>query len=281
MEIFDCCLININKPCGPTSHQVSAWISKIFNRKAGHSGTLDPKVIGVLPIGIGKGTVFLHLLLKFPKEYVGIMKLHKSVEKSKLEKIFEEFTGEIYQVPPVRSAVKRTLKIKKIYNFEILEIDNKEILFKIKCSAGTYIRKLIHDIGLALGVGAHMTELIRTEVGPFKFKDSVILQKVLDYYNLWKETGDEKIKEILKPPEILLDYVPYVVVKEDALYSVSHGTYLGEKGILEVHGEIKENEYVLLTTPERKVFGIGLIKDKNLKGKRAIKPDRIIKVFNK
>ena len=91
MEIFDCCLININKPCGPTSHQVSAWISKIFNRKAGHSGTLDPKVIGVLPIGIGKGTVFLHLLLKFPKEYVGIMKLHKSVEKSKLEK--EDFEG--------------------------------------------------------------------------------------------------------------------------------------------------------------------------------------------
>ena len=99
-------IINLDKPSGPTSHEVDSWVKRILGcKKTGHGGTLDPKVTGVLPIGIDNATRVSQLLLPAGKEYVCLMTLHKEIPKDQIKEIFDEFTGKIYQTPPVKSAV--------------------------------------------------------------------------------------------------------------------------------------------------------------------------------
>ena len=168
-ELIKYGIVNIDKPSGPTSHQVSAYVQGIMHiEKSGHSGTLDPGVTGVLPIALERATRVVQTLLTAGKEYVCLMLLHKEMSEYDIYKLFEEFTGTIRQLPPVRSAVKRQLRSREIYYLEILEIEGgRQVLFKVGCQAGTYIRKLVHDMGLKAGCGAHMAELRRTKAGPF------------------------------------------------------------------------------------------------------------------
>ena len=141
-------LILLDKPPGPTSHQVVAWAKKILEiPKAGHSGTLDPQVTGVLPLGLGDATKALGVLLFGSKEYQGLGRLHSLPSKEKLDGILKEFCGDIYQKPPQRSAVSRQTRIRKIFELELLEQKERLILIRITCESGTYIRKLIYDIG--------------------------------------------------------------------------------------------------------------------------------------
>ena len=123
---------------------------------------------GVLPIALANATRITQGLLTAGKEYVALMHLHKSVSEEKIREIMNKFVGKIEQIPPARSAVKRQERTREIYYLTILEIDGQDVLFRVGCQAGTYIRKLIHDIGGSLTVGAHMTQLIRTKAGPFK-----------------------------------------------------------------------------------------------------------------
>ena len=137
-ELLENGLINLDKPQGPTSHQVDSWVKKILNiDKVGHSGTLDPNATGVLPLGLGAATKSLQFLLLAGKEYVGIMKLHKNVSKKQLFEVCKGFVGEINQVPPVRSAVKRVKRKRKIYYFDILEVRDRDVLFRVGCESGT------------------------------------------------------------------------------------------------------------------------------------------------
>ena len=141
--LIDYGIINIDKPRGPTSHQVSDYLKRIIQvNKAGHSGTLDPNVTGVLPTATGRGTRVVEALLKAGKEYVGIMHLHHEVDEKELRQVLVEFTGKIKQLPPIKSAVKRQERFRKIYYFDIIEYKNQDVLFKVGCQAGTYIRKL-------------------------------------------------------------------------------------------------------------------------------------------
>ncbi|MEX2060535.1 MAG: RNA-guided pseudouridylation complex pseudouridine synthase subunit Cbf5, partial [Nitrosopumilaceae archaeon] len=157
--------ILLDKPPGPTSHETVAWLKRILKiPKAGHSGTLDPQVSGVLPMGLGDGTKALEVLLYGPKEYHALGRLHSLPSKEKLNKVLEEFKGEIYQKPPQRSAVLRQTRTRTIYELELLEQKERLLLLRILCEAGTYIRKLIYDIGEILGPGATMIELRRTRV---------------------------------------------------------------------------------------------------------------------
>ncbi len=136
-------IVNIDKPAGPTSHQVSAYVKKILNiKKSGHSGTLDPSVTGVLPVGLQKSTKIIQTLLKAGKEYVCVMHLHKPIPEYKLYQVFEKFTGRIKQLPPIKSSVKRQLRERTIYYIKILEVQDQDVLFQVGCQAGTYIRKL-------------------------------------------------------------------------------------------------------------------------------------------
>jgi H/ACA ribonucleoprotein complex subunit 4 len=134
-------IVLIDKPSGPTSHQVSAWVKDILKiKKAGHGGTLDPRVTGLLPVTLGRATNAVQAVHIGGKEYVGIMMFHSDVPNEKVREIFSEFTGKIYQTPPVRSAVKREMRIREIYYLELLELEKRLALFKVGCESGTYIR---------------------------------------------------------------------------------------------------------------------------------------------
>ena len=179
-------VINLDKPSGPSSHEVDSWVKRILHvNKTGHGGTLDPKVTGVLPIGIDSATRVSQLLLPAGKEYVCLMTMHKEMPEDQIYEIFDQFTGKIYQTPPVKSAVKRELRVRTIYYATIYEIKGKDVLFRIGCEAGTYIRTFCHDIGEALGCGAHMAELRRTRAGPFNERndDLVNLHDLTDAYH--------------------------------------------------------------------------------------------------
>ena len=165
-ELLNNGFINLDKPAGPTSHQVVAWVKEILEiEKAGHGGTLDPAVTGVLPVALGDAARALQVLLVAGKEYVALMKLHKQVEEKKIREVCKSFVGEISQMPPLRSAVKRIRRTREVYYLEVLEVHDTEVLFRVGCEAGTYIRTLCVDIGKKLGCGAQLAELRRTRVG--------------------------------------------------------------------------------------------------------------------
>ena len=251
-------VILLDKPSGPTSHQVAAWVKDILGlEKAGHGGTLDPKVTGLLPITLGRATNAVKTLLLGGKEYVGIMKLHADIPKKDIEEILIEFTGKIYQLPPVRSAVKRELRIREIYYLEPLEIEKRSVLFKVGCEAGTYIRTLCHDIGDALGCGAHMQELRRTKIASFSEEEAVNLHDLKDAFVFFTEDGEEEeLRKIILPYERLLDHIPKIMVKDSAVDALCHGANLAIPGIVELDPDITKNQEVAFIT--RKDEGIAL-----------------------
>ncbi len=254
-------IINLDKPSGPTSHEIDIWVKDILNiSKTGHGGTLDPKVTGVLPIALNSATKSLQLLLLSPKEYVCLMRLHKQVSEEKIISILDEFTGKIYQVPPIKSAVKRDLRVRNIYEINLLEIrDNQDVLFRVKCEAGTYIRKLCHDIGEVLGCGAHMAELRRTMAGSFKEDDTLTtLQDVTDAYYFYKEEDNPKfLREIIQPMEHATKYVKKIFVKDSAVDAISHGADLASSGIVKIDSQIHKNNIVAVMTLKGELLGIG------------------------
>lgn len=253
-------IVNIDKPKGPTSHQVSDYVQKILHiSKSGHSGTLDPAVTGVLPIALGNATRVVEALLKAGKEYVAIMHLHKEVEEAKLRKTCDSFIGKIQQLPPIKSAVKRQLRTRSVYYFEILEIDNKEVLLKVGTEAGTYIRKLIHDIGKKLGTGAHLSELRRTKAGPFDESTLFTLQDLADANYYWKEEGKEKfIRKVIQPVENAVSHLSKVWVFDTTVDSLCHGIDLKMPGISKVNSNIEKDNNVAIMTLKNELVALGI-----------------------
>lgn len=260
-ELLQAGVINVDKPSGPTSHQVAAWIKDILQvKKVGHAGTLDPKVTGVLPVGTDKATRALDLLKRSDKEYVCVMRLHKEKEESRIREVISTFVGEIYQMPPVRSAVKRQLRTRRIHYINILEIKGRDVLFRVGCDAGTYIRTLCVDIGEALGTGAHMEELRRTRSGFLTEENAVTLQDLKDAYVFWKEGDESWLRSILMPFEVLLEPLPKIIVKGTAVDAICHGAHLAAVGVQEVDAEIKAGDTVALMTDKGEGIGLGIAK---------------------
>ena len=258
-EIIEYGIVNIDKPKGPTSHQTSDYVQKILHiDKAGHSGTLDPQVSGVQPIALGRATRITQFLLTAPKEYVCLMHLHKVVDEKLLRETVDKFTGKITQLPPDKSAVKRQLRQREIYEFEILEIDGQDVLFRVKCQAGTYIRKLCFDIGKQLGVGAHMAELRRTQAGPFREEDSLItLQDLKDAFHYYKEENNPKpILEIIQPVENALKYLSKCWIFDTTITSVSHGRDVAIPGISKLEN-FRKGETVAVMSLKDELIAIG------------------------
>ncbi|MCZ7394048.1 MAG: RNA-guided pseudouridylation complex pseudouridine synthase subunit Cbf5 [Candidatus Methanoperedens sp.] len=253
-------VINLDKPAGPTSHEVTSWVKKILNlNKAGHSGTLDPNVTGLLPVMLGDATKAVDVLLTAGKEYVCLMKLHAAVSEMKVKSIFTEFTGEIYQKPSIKSAVKRETRIRNIYYMELLEIEDNNVLFKAGCEAGTYIRKLCHDIGMALGTGAHMQELRRTKTGPFREDETLItLHDLQDAYIAWKELRNEELlRKVINPMEFGLLHLPRIVIRDNAVDAVCHGAPLAAPGVLSVESGIEKGDLVAVYTQKGEAVSFG------------------------
>lgn len=259
-EIINYGIVNIDKPKGPTSHQVSDFVQRILHiNKSGHSGTLDPAVTGVLPVALGQGTRVVEALLKAGKEYVAIMHLHKDVDEQKLkETINNHFIGQIQQLPPIKSSVKRQLRARTVYYLEILEIDDRDVLFRVGTEAGTYIRKLIHDIGKKLGTGAHMAELRRTKAGPFTESSLFSLHELADAYHYWKQEGNEKfIRKAIQPIENGVDHLPKIWVFDTTVESLCHGVDLKVPGISRVSSGIENEDVVAIMTLKDELVALG------------------------
>jgi len=222
-ELSEFSIINIDKPSGPTSFQVDEFIKKLLGlRKTSHFGTLDPKVTGVLPVALNRACKLSDYFMHKDKKYVGIMRIHSDITAEDLKKEMKKFVGKIKQLPPKKSKVKRQEREREIKIFEILEKQDREVLFLAKVEAGTYIRKLIHDLGLKIG-GAHMAELRRTKAGIFEEEKIIDLYKFKEAVDDYRKGREEKLKKILIPAEIISEILPVVQVKEKAIKQLLTG----------------------------------------------------------
>ncbi len=245
-------IILVDKPRGPSSHQVAAWVGKMMKTNVGHSGTLDPMVSGVLVVMLGRAVRLAPLLLQHEKEYVACMRLHADVERDTLEEVVRGFTGRVYQRPPRRSAVKRALRIRVIYRIEVLDMQDRLVLLRIRCEAGTYIRSVCVHIGNVLGCGAQMIELRRTMSGGFTSAESYTLHEIRDAV----ESGDSsQIREMILPPEKAIDDIPKIVIRMSAADAVSHGAMLAVPGILSME-KFKANQSVVLVTEDGRLVAL-------------------------
>lgn len=261
-ELLDYGVVNLNKPQGPTSHQVSDYAKRVLHiSKAGHSGTLDPNVTGLLPVALGKATKIAQALLTSGKEYVCVMHMHKDVPEADIRKVCAEFVGRIRQLPPLKSAVKREWRYRNVYYLEILEIDGKDVLFRAGTQAGTYIRKLCSDIGERLG-GAHMQELRRTKAGPFNEQTNMVsLQDLADAYWFWKNEGNEKfIRYCIQPMENAVKHLPKVWILDSTVDPLCHGVNLNVPGIAKVESDIQVDEIVAVMTLKDELVALGIAK---------------------
>ena len=201
----------LNKPLGFSSNQALKKIQWLFNaKKAGHTGTLDPMASGLLPICIGEATKFSNRLLEANKTYIATVQLglttttgdqegevvsQKEVvlKPSQLQETLQKFTGDITQIPPMFSALKfegkplyeyarQGIEIERkprpvtIYDIKLNKIEESIVILEVICSKGTYIRTLAEDIGHALGCGAHLKGLERTQTGNFQLPDALTIE---------------------------------------------------------------------------------------------------------
>lgn len=236
----------VDKPQGPTSHQVSAWIRDICGvARAGHSGTLDPRVTGVLPVALADATRAVEAVLVGDKEYVGVMQLHQDVDEARVRAMMQRFLGEIYQTPPVRSAVKRERRVRTIGALDLLEMSGREVLFRVRCESGTYIRTLCTDLGDALGTGANLVDLRRTRTATFTEAEARPLIAFRDATVFWKEDGDEApLRALLHPFERLLAHLSPITVKDTAVDALCHGANLAVPGVAKLDPSIRRGQSV-------------------------------------
>ena len=225
-------VVNLDKPPGPSSHQVSAWMRDLVGvERAAHTGTLDPKVTGCLPVLLGDATRLAAALLG-RKEYVAVLELH-GAPPSDLEAVLSEFVGPVYQKPPRKSAVARNLRVREVYAIDVLDRQDRKVLLRIGCESGTYVRKLCHDLGLALGTGAHMGDLRRTATEPFDDSGLATFHDVADALAVWREDGEEDaIREVVAPAERAIEHLPGVTIAESAAEQVAHGAPVYAPGVI-------------------------------------------------
>jgi H/ACA ribonucleoprotein complex subunit 4 len=259
-SLFEYGFILLDKPPGPTSHEVVAWVKKTLGlAKIGHSGTLDPGTTGLLPLGLGEATKALSALTLGPKEYYALARMHSYISSNKIEPIMKEFTGDIYQRPPQRSAVRRATRIRTVYSFDLLEQHERLLLMRILCQAGTYVRKIIYDLGEVLSPGATMIELRRTRVSDFSEETErfVRLHDILDAFESYKENKDEsKLRLLIKPVEYSLQSLRAVVIRDTAVDALCHGAQLAIPGIIAIPRDIRPGELVGIYTLKGEIVGL-------------------------
>jgi tRNA pseudouridine55 synthase len=212
---------------------VTAWLRDCCDvERAAHAGTLDPKVTGCLPVLFGDATRVAQALLT-DKEYVAVLELHGD-PPTDFERVLGEFEGPLYQRPPKRSAVARKLRVRDVYALDVLDRDGRQVLLRVRCESGTYIRKLCHHIGLALGTGAHMGDLRRTAADPFDDTDLWTAHDLIDALAFWREDDDEAaLRDVVQPAERALVHLPSVTIARSAASEVAHGAPVYAPGVLD------------------------------------------------
>jgi H/ACA ribonucleoprotein complex subunit 4 len=268
-ELLEFGIINIDKSSGPTSFNVSDFVKKSLGlKKTAHFGTLDPKVTGVLPVALSRACKLTGYFLGEDKEYIGIMRMHEEVSLEKIKEVIEKkFKGIIKQTPPVKSRVKRQEREREIKDFELLEQDGKDILFRVTCQGGTYIRKICDDLGKELNMGAHMLELRRVRAGIFKEEDEKYpivnlydFEKAVDEY---KEGDDKLLREMIIPAEIVSEVYKVVKVKKDVVKNLWQGKPFFVKDVVSKPGVVKD-EIVCVFAEEEFVGMYKVLKGKEI-----------------
>jgi H/ACA ribonucleoprotein complex subunit 4 len=257
-QLLDYGLIPLDKTEGPTSHEVVAWVRRVLNvKKAGHSGTLDPPATGLLPIGIGEATKALSVLLLGSKEYITVARLHEPVDDSSLKRVIKEFTGEIFQKPPQRSSVKRVTRTRTIYELELLEQRGRLLILRVLCESGTYVRKLIYDMGEVFGCGATMVELRRTKVSNLNEQGGLVrLHELADAHYEYQKGNDGKLKKLILPIEYGMQTIPSIVIRDSAVEAICNGAKLAIPGILKVSSNIKKGDVVGIYTLKGEIVAL-------------------------
>jgi len=258
-ELLSFGVVNLDKPPGPSAHQVAGWMrDHAGQERAAHSGTLDPKVTGCLPTLLGTGVRLAQVFDDAVKEYVAVLELHGRTPTD-LDSFVAEFEGDIYQKPPRKSAVARRLRVREIHDLAVIETGERRALLRVRCESGTYIRKLCHDIGLALGTGAHMGDLRRTATAPFDDTTLATMHEFHDAVTEWREHGDETwLREVVQPAERVLRDVPRVTVAESAVPEIAEGAPVYAPGVLDSETSEKET-FVACYAPNGSVVCIGTL----------------------
>ncbi len=276
--------LNVYKPVGMTSHDVVSKLRKLTNiKQIGHTGTLDPFAEGVLPVCIGKATRLIEYL-DDDKEYLAAVQFgtstttydiegevtftsDKKITAENIKNSLKDFEGEILQYPPIYSAIK--LKGKKLYEYarsgQEVKIDPRKVTIEnielksfdeelqqaeilIKCSKGTYIRSIAHDLGQKLECGAHLIKLVRTQAGKFKVENSVKLEEI------------DVIKNLVNPLEVL-NY-PKISAAADDIEYIRNGRALKNKNIK--HGSV-----VILIYNDNEICAVGIADNDVIKLKKV------------
>src|SRR5687768_16535074 len=249
-ELLAAGVVCLDKPSGPTSHQVAAWLRTALQvDEVGHGGTLDPKVTGALPVTINGAVKSVSALLSAGKEYVAVMRLHESRDEGDIKRVASTFVGKIQQTPPVRSAVAKRARIRRVYYLDVIEVQDRDVLFRVGCQAGTYIRNLCVDMARALGTRGHMQELRRTRTGLFTEDDLVTLHDCIDARAFYDADKDEAgLRRVVKPVEAVTAHLNSVVVRDSAVDAVCHGAPLACIGVAQLDAGIEVGEQVALYT---------------------------------
>jgi len=254
-ELLEFGILNIDKPSGPTSFNTSDQVRKILGlRKTSHFGTLDPKVTGVLPIALNRACKLTGYFISHDKEYVGIMRFHEEIDQKTIEAaIKKKFLGEITQMPPVKSRVKRQNRQRTIYSFDILEQSEenpKDFVFKSKVQGGTYIRKLIDDLGKELNTGAHMLELRRISAGIFDEASSYTIYELEEAAEEYRKGNEEKLKKMIIPAEIVSQVYPELQIKADNLKQLLTGKSIQNSDLIK-ESKFEKGEVVSIFTGDK------------------------------
>ena len=274
-------VVNLDKPAGPSAHQVAGWVRDLAGDavddlgasaaddeestpdaesptvdRAAHAGTLDPKVTGCLPMLLGDATRMAQAFLEGRKEYVAVLELH-GPRPADFESVLSRFEAPLYQKPPKKSAVRRKLRVREIYALELLDHTDRQALLRIGCESGTYVRKLCHDLGLALGTGAHMGHLRRTATDPFDDTSLVDLHEFTDALVVAREGDAEWLREVVQPAERALEHLPGVVIAPSAAREVATGAPVYAPGVIEGPDNAVDDALVACYTPNGSAVCLG------------------------
>jgi tRNA pseudouridine55 synthase len=276
-------VVNLDKPPGPSAHQVAAWVRDATGQgRVAHGGTLDPKVTGCLPVLLGDAARAARVFDDAIKEYVAVLELHAD-PPAEFERVVAEFEAEIYQKPPRKSAVKRRLRTRRIHALDVLEHVGRRALLRVRCGSGTYIRKLCHDIGLALGTGAHMGDLRRTATGTFDDTALVSMHDLVDAL-AFADDGDEgPLRAAVQPAERALAHLPRVLLAPNAAEAVADGAPVYAPGVIDTapattgDADPEQDAPVVCVTPEGAAVCLGtLVGDPDAEGGTVVELERVL-----
>ena len=240
-------IIAVDKPRGPSSHEVAAWVRDMLGIPCGHGGTLDPDVSGVLLVMLGRASRMAPVILSQEKEYIALLRLHGDATEELIRKTAQEFVGKNYQRPPLRSAVARALRIRTMYEIDVLDIDGRDVLLRVRCEAGTYIRSLCRHIGFAIGTGGQMVELRRIRSGGYDETMCCNLHTLRDAVERAKEGDREELLSYIKLPESVLEGIPTVTIRDTAVDALCHGASLAGVGITAADAFAKNTDVAVMT----------------------------------